>query len=479
MQTNYKYSEEKLKKKLLLGVFIYLLVIVFLIILFRINHSLYAIMSFLILFAYLIIYIGLIKIYKYIFSLHGILLTILTFVRYCVIPILIILDKGYMNYIPLGKYQPNGKFFYYGAWLYLWELVIVGLFLLKMLPKWQNYYKIKSNIGFKNNNFVIILFIMLYIFIIALNPSVLDNYIFIINMFQQRNIIYKSEFINVNGNTLYQLSYMATRGLKILIPIPFLCHFHKKYLKTNNNIYFWFSIFVLIIPYALIMEGSSRNTIIIPAISMMIILMFLFEEKRRGIAIGISMIIINLGILSILWKSLINIKYLSQKTLSYWVSYLEMYFAGISNMGKAVAAKLEYGKIFQIDLIFNDLFKNVPFFSSIVNTHNTSSHYFLEVWGRSDQVIPSTGNGIFFFGFILSPLVPIFIIFFGAYFIRKAYLTTNIPELVVYIYSGTVITYNSFNSISSFMMKFTIFILPLIIITKINKHICFRRNLNG
>lgn len=477
MLQNIKIKKRKEKKnKLFILIFSVISIIVFLVMV-CIKQTGQVMMCFIIYFAYIILFIGVIKIYRYSLSLHVLLIIILTFVRYGLLPFLIMLDVDYLSYVPLGNYHSNMAFFYYGALMTLWELLVVGMFLKRKLPKWQKYYKFNnSQIIISNSNFILLFFLLLLLLLIILSPAVLNNFSLVISMDNLRNNAFVFGNIDSNSGVIYQLAYMAIRCLKILIPIPFLSFFYKKYIRTERNIYFFACVLVLIVPYALIIEGNSRNTILIPAISMMLILMSLFEVKKKGIAISASIFICLLGALSIVWKSLSSFTSLETNSLSFWISYLELYFAGISNMGKSVVAKLQYGKLFPIDILFNDLFQNVPFLSSFVNLHNTSSYYFFQIWGRNDQVIPATGNGLFYFGFFFAPLVPVIIISLGAYFMKKAYSATNIPELVIYIYGGTIITYNSFNSISSLMMKITIFIIPVLIIVKLNKIVVLKGN---
>jgi hypothetical protein len=265
--------------------------------------------------------------------------------------------------------------------------------------------------------------------------------------------------------------------LKIILPIPFLEILYNCYKKTRNNIYFILSILVVAIPYGLIIDGNSRNTIIIPLICMMTVFFFLYPEKRRSVMIFVGILIGIISVITILWKSLATLGG-SSNSLSFWIAYLESYFAGIANMGKAVVAKINYDSFFSLDILFNDLFQNVPFLSKIVDPIRTSSYYYYDIWGRTDQVIPATGNGLFYFGYLFAPLVPIFILYISAKFTKYVYKSQSIPEILIYSYASVTITYNCFNSISSLMMKLTIFILPTILIIWLNKRVIVKRGMN-
>jgi hypothetical protein len=173
-----------------------------------------------------------------------------------------------------------------------------------------------------------------------------------------------------------------------------------------------------------------------------------------------------------IWKNTINEAIHAQdfdhSSISYWVSYLEVYFAGISNVGKSVAGyELAGGGIYPLFSI-GDMFRNVPFISSLVSDMECATYYFSKVWGRTDQVIPSVGNGLFYFGYIFAPIVPATTLSLAHYFEKKIYTTNSVSFIMIYVYMASVISYNAFNSISSLFMKLFISLLPPLVIIFIN-----------
>jgi hypothetical protein len=310
---------------------------------------------------------------------------------------------------------------------------------------------------------------------IALAPSVLDNYNLLFNLVQTDDFVEKSEeYVSLTQ----VLAVMAIRVLKIISPIPIICWCYRKYQLNKRGRYFYISAISLIVLYAMIMEGNSRNSIIIPAISLIFILATLYPIYKKRIWTIMCVLIIVISIMSILFKVFGNdvVSMAKKSTLSYWISYLDAYFAGITNMGKVVTARMSADIFFDPFLIINDLIKSTPILSKFCNSLNTSDFYYFKIWGRHDQIIPSSGNGLFYFGYIFAPIVPIIITKLSHFLEVKANKTKHISLYIVYIYSSAVVGYNIFNSVSSLTMKLTITILPVILAVHINRNIQRRRS---
>lgn len=417
---------------------------------------------------YLLIYWGKIGLYKYLNSTCVFFIAFLTFVRYLIIPLLIILDNEYMTYSPLGLGM-NENYFYKGFYLTVWELLLFGLFINWKLPKW--YYNNTNNayIKWSKTHFatwIILIFGLLGL--LSINPSILQDYSFVINLKPDDTIA--QEYIP-KGLT-ETISTIASRVLKIVIPIPIVSLFYKKYHQNHSIANFYISIIVLAFFYAFIIEGNSRNTIIIPAVAVLFILLRFYPQYKKTTLSALLTVILLIAILSLVWKSFAgDFSTAKESSFSYWISYIESYFAGISNMGKAVAAYQNSDIFINPIIAFNDLARSVPFLNSLVDNSNTASYYFVMTWGRSDQVIPATGNGLFYFSFILAPVVSMIILCFGHYFEKCMHKSTSVPEYMIYCYSSIVISYNMFNSVSTMMMKLSITLLPLLFVLYLSKKI--------
>lgn len=414
---------------------------------------------------YLFLYIGKIKIYKYINMPCAFFVFFLTFVRYFLIPLLIIFDDNYMAYKPLDLGE-NKIFFYQGVTITIWELILFACFIYYKFPSWYKYSNndIYINKTLNIHSWITIIFVLFGLLFIDF--SVINDYSFVMNLKVDDTIA--QEYVP-KGLT-ETISLIACRVLKIVLPIPFIYIFYKKYRRNHSIVNYYWSVIVLVFFYAFIIEGNSRNSIIIPAVAVMFILLNLYPKYKRTTLLSMFFVILLITALSLIWKSFSGDYFTAKNSsFSYWISYIESYFAGISNMGKAVHAYQNSDVIIDPLIIFNDMFRSVPFFSSFTDNINTSSYYFVTIWGRTDQVIPATGNGLFYFGYLLAPLVPILILRLAHFFETRMIYSTSLAEFVIYCYSSIVISYNIFNSVSTMMMKLSITLIPLIFCLSLSK----------
>lgn len=410
-------------------------------------------------FIYLFLYWNVIGVYKYVGSVTGFFISFLTFMRYFVIPILIMFDVNYMTYRPLGLVK-NGDYFNYGIYLTIWESIAFGLFIAKKLPKWYSLnieLKLKTTTEIYPWIFLIIVFGAL----LVLKPSVLANYSLVINL--KQDYILANEFMPMGG-LADTISIIASRVLKIILPIPIVSLCYKKYKIRHTFGNLIISTIFLVFFYAFILDGNSRNSIIIPAVAVMFILIKLYPRYKKSIITTLLSVILLVTGLSLVWKSFLgDYTFALDRSLSFWIGYIESYYAGVSNMGKAVFAYKSSDVTINPIIMINDIVSNVPFVSKLVHIANTSNYYFFNVWGRSDQVIPATGNGLFYFGYLFSPMVSIIILLIAHYFEKKMRTSDSVPEYIIYCYACAVISYNIFNSVSTMMMKLTITVLPLLL----------------
>ena len=421
----------------------------------------------LIIILYYFIYWGKIEIYKYLNSICGFFVFFLTFVRYFIIPLLIIFDDGYMSFKPMGIIA-NELFFINGSLITIWEMILCGWYISLSFPKWFSQKVYNEPIKFKTPVLTWTFFLLVFSSLIIVHPSVLSNYSLVFNLKPDDSVLEET----ISLSTTETIAMIGVRVSKIILPIPLLCVLYRNYQHNNSLLSYLIGLFVVVFCYGFIIEGNSRNSIVIPAVAAIFILSKLFPKYTRSMLILIIPSILLVIILSTVWKSFSGDKQLAyDNSFSAWISYIEAYFAGISNMGKAIYAYQQYDYLLNPVMAFHDICKNIPFVNVLTDTKATSSYYFQSVWGRTDQVIPATGNGLFYFGYIFAPCVSILFIRLSHYFDSLKDHASSLPEYVIYCYSCSVVSYNIYNSVSTMMMKLTITIIPLLFIVFISKQI--------
>jgi hypothetical protein len=367
--------------------------------------------------------------------------------------------------------MPNEVYFHSGALLTIWEELLVGIYLKCNMHKWSY-----GNVDFwkeRVNTNILLIPVLICLILLFVHPKVLDEYHFVLFLSEGD---YREGYISKD---LFEvLSGTSVRILKIVLPAYFIGTVlkSKSNIKSLKTYYLCLSIFTVF--YAFFIEGNSRNSIIIPAVAMLFNMKLLFPKRTKQTILLCVGVIVFVSIISTIWKTshgtgITDHLLYSNSELSYYTTYFEIYFAGISNMGKAVCAYGKTANAFNISVIWNDLTQNAPILSHASIWENSSAFFYSKVWERYDQVIPMTGNGIIYFGFLFGPIMPILAIRCARYFEKKAYSSSNVVMLNIYVYATAVVAYNIYNALSLLMMKITIFIVPLIlinyIVTKLNK----------
>ena len=409
-----------------------------------------------IIFLYFFLYFIKIKLYKYLNNVCGFIVFILTFVRYFLIPLLIISDDGYMSYKPMDS-AANGVFFVQGAVMTIWEMLFCGWFIYRKFPKWYGQERIRHQ-EFETPAFLWLLMNIVFGVLIFVNLSVLNEFTIVVNLKPDDSVFEES----VHKSLTETVAIIGARVVKIILPIPILCVLYKRYNRHHSYTPYFMGLVLLLFFYAFILEGNSRNSIIIPAVAALFILYTLFPRYSKSTYILIIPAIALVAVLSSVWKSFSGDFVLASiSPFTYWISYLEMYFAGISNIGKAVYGYQHTDVIINPIMALNDMGQTIPFVNVLVDYQNTSSYVFQRVWGRSDQVIPALGNGLFYFGYVFAPLVSVVFISIAHYFEKLKNNARGLPEFIIYCYACAIVSYNIYNSIHTMMMKLTITILPL------------------
>ncbi len=421
---------------------------------------------------YFVIYINWIGIIRYTHKIIGFMIFLLTMVRYCILPFLIILSEDYFTLAYFRGIQ-NGFVYTDGSFLTLWELVFVGCYLKCQFPRWYgNAYKQEEiyllSINGSNRTRVTF-FSMIIVLLLGCMLIYPKSFSFFSSIFSI-NALSDEEILRSTSGSIGTLSIFAVRSFRLIFPIPFVMTLSRMYQYNPRPLYMVLGFVVFFIPYGTFFEGTSRNSIIIPIIALMFILPTIFNKHKKSIRTSLFVMLGAVSIVMIIWKSYTRFGMDTSAddfSLNGVIQYFEVYFAGVSNMGKALLAyDNAYIGFFDVfSILVTDICNYVPFLNSIVQSNMSSNDYFLEYIGRTDQVIPATGNGLFYLGYVLAPVVPIVNISITRLFEKKLYKRCiDVDELTIYTYATVMLAYNTFNNISSFYMKLTIYIIPSLLI---------------
>ena len=399
-------------------------------------------------------------IFYYIDSPGMIILNALYFVRYFPYPLLML----FYNHYYIEDYSK-------GIWLLLYEETICAVVLYFLIRRRQkefiNSVEINDCFSSASNLYAAtLIFSVLSVGIIAINPSILLNYNIIFGLTSE-----KLKHIELVQSSLSVSSFdiIVLDITRLLIPASIGVSFAEMYNKTQKNIAYILSLFFAVSLSMVIMSGVDRGTVVLNGIAIGFIIYKIFPQKRKAtnviVVVSAAIIVLNLVVVRLIVSE-------SSTGLTRYggieriLEYIQAYVAGIKNMDITIRMKQEYGQYVTFTTPFNDLFANVPFLSRIVDVGNLSSKYFNNSYGRigTDQIMPLIGNGLMYFGYVFSPIFSIIMLRVVFWCDEKYRSSNDVFSVFIWSYASTLLTFCHFNNLQLIMLYFSCRILPLVLV---------------
>lgn len=413
---------------------------------------------------YGVFFISIAKIHRYINHPGMFVLTVISTIRYVLLPILIIISP---EYIDKYGYLTQGIIFM------IYEAISLGIFLIFITKKYYTNKKYQENVLVNNNSNFILKFIVIYaLLIVILDPSILSQYNFVFVDNANLELIKRS-------NVVSGLSGLIVDWGKLLLPLLICIPLISRYKITNNNIYFYSVISVILLINVMIFSGTSRNSVIMPATASMFFLIKAFPDKRKKITFFMSLAIIVVAVqLTLLKTDYIGTRI--QASLGSIVDYLEAYFGGAENMGIVIGAKEEYSHMFTLKTFMNDVLGNFPGLSHLFNLENRTSTFYNLIFyngGQArDQIIPSMGQGLFYFGYLFS-FIPQILIVWGMAKLDSLYRNAKTLVGIYFLsYFAVRFGFTYIQNISIILNFIYSMVIPISILLLLNQTFRFRRS---
>lgn len=411
---------------------------------------------------YLMGYIWFNKIFNFIQYPGMFLFNVISFIRYYLIPVLMIFESSTYT---------TDVYLYKGVGLLIYECVVIFILLNVIIKK--KYKKITNEKIEKdpnNEHLMIKLVIGIAILLLIMQPSILDQYNFVFNEVENIVFIKQSELVTGINSIIFNVA-------KLFFPVILIIYFYK--IKNRNMLYI-LSIIILLVLNVSFFSGTSRNSVVIPAIASMFFLLKLFQDKRKITWFLFMTTILTVTIQLTVTKS----QYLNSNSfsnLSGIINYLDVYFSGPNNLGISIKAKELYSDTFTFRTFINDLFSNAPILSNYTDQNDRTSKLFnLSFYngGQStDQIIPSIGQGLFYFGYLFSVVPQMVVIFLIALLDKHYAKTTNIILMYFLAYFAARFGFGYTQNISILINFSLAVILPVISLVFVNRLINNKINL--
>lgn len=395
---------------------------------------------------------------------------IVLLIRYFILPFVkafTVGDSSSLRYIPMASNIETG------IWIMAFELlfcfIIVRIFAKRIYKnkKTQSVYKpLKSKL-------ILIMFLIIGVGIVARFPSIIDRY----NFFVISEGIEKAN-LSINGLFLIIVDLSL-----IVIPVIILNKFKNKYDRYPSYKYVLLSL-IFILPLMTIFTGTSRLSVVIPTVAWLVILIKLYPKYKKSIStFVITTLLIVFTSLSLYMQfgvTTSNTQTSEPFTISTVSNTINAYFSGPDNMGMAVEMKNVYGNQIGLDTLKNDLIYNVAGLSQFSDSSNTSTLWFNRLiygnWSSVDQIIPMSGQGYAYFGFLGAPLFLIVTLMLMMFFDNKIANEGRIEFTYVYVYLTIRMAMAMMLSLGSVYSIFTNLFLPLVIVFALNRRIVLKKH---
>lgn len=384
---------------------------------------------------YYFLFINVAKIDRCIYNPGMFLVNVTCIFRYVLIPLFYVLDSSYNFTSNLTS----------GIYLMLYEEVCVGVFLYYLVKK---SYEIKTrtlnnvtiNSIMKNEmntqlRIGMIALVAIAVAIVIMNPSLLNEYNFAIG-------VEESDIISNYGS----VHTMIISWSKMVFPLLIASFMINRYQKQPKFIYYILTVFPVLLFNLMLFKGISRNSVIVPGAASMFFLMRAFPKKHKMTSFMVSGMIVTVAIVLTLFKN--STANWVVDTIAAQRLYLNAYFAGPNNLGDAIGAYNLYKSSFSVNTLLNDLFYNVPGISQYFDGEDRITVLFNAWKGTQSAIVPAIGQGLFYFGMVLSVIPELVFLWMMSKFDIKARNANNIMEVFFYSYFAVRFGYTYYQNIS-------------------------------
>ncbi|NJP37454.1 O-antigen polymerase [Alkalicoccus luteus] len=384
-----------------------------------------------------------------------IVFSIYTFVRYIILPTLIVYSNHYDG---RSSIPPLDSSFELAIWLLIYEMIIICTVLYLLFKNCDLNSDIHTRkINGPNNYFIYIVFISITFILVLLQPSTLQSFYFLIP---------PDGLVNwTEGSLISSIIFYFLVISKFIVFVLLMSFFYKKYLLTNSKIYILLS-FLVTFMNIFIIFGSNRANFIITAVASMVLFYKLYPKQSRIASIVLVIfIILSVSLISVHRDHATYTD--GNNQIVDVTNTLQIYMGGPYNVAIATEAAKNNEDArnimnFGYDMLRSTLGPNLLLQG--VDLKSSASYFNERIYfeEHNTQIIPMIGQGYFFFGFLFSPIIMISFMIFARILINYQYNQARI-ELYFFLTITIIRIGISMGQNGSILMNDTSFFLLLFI----------------
>lgn len=209
---------------------------------------------------------------------------------------------------------------------------------------------------------------------------------------------------------------------------------YQRYQRKHNKIYFWFGLIIVVL-LACFYEDVSRNSMLVPLLTLMFLFGKLFEKFRsKVVSVFLVIVFTSMGFLTLLKQF---------KTTSFEVNLLkeektslmfERYFGGTIGVYECMQHVPTIKKRINNTTLLTEAFGTMFFVGRIFNGNNRTSVFYNEAVRSQSFIIPTISEGFFHFGWLFCWLLSFIIMRLILYFDKLFMSSRRIDYSFVFAY---------------------------------------------
>lgn len=382
----------------------------------------------------------------------------ITYIRYALLPLLIVIFNYYGGRSPL---PPQATSINTAILLMSYELIVISIFIF-IYERYssENKGKLKIINEKKSINLVYYFFCLAGILLFFAIPEVRSSINFVTPNIQQNIIKNEISFVGNLGVYIFLIS-------KQLIFLLISKKLYNLYTLKKSEIYLFLnSVFALL--NTLIYFGTNRSDIIITAVVSFLVLYKLYGNKIiKYLILGFIAMLVTIFIVTSARDHASISK--NQNAGIDFTDTLQVYTGGPYNVAIAIETKEMFPEANDPSVLFFDIFRPMIGVNILIKDlpFKYSNLFFNErIWLNEDrvsQIIPMIGQGNLYFSFALAPLFSI--LFITLFYLIEKRINREINIELYYFLSlvivrlGFFMGQNTMNMINDMSMNLVLFLL--------------------
>lgn len=396
-------------------------------------------------------------------NIATILVSMLTFVRYCVLPMLMV-ASGYSSVLPLPSYICGNE----AILLMVYESFSISIALILSNRKLVGSRMLMTQET--TNDKLISLFVLgglVYCVLVAyFVPNVQEIFRSIFDLADADfNMAIEEEF--AAGSMLRALRTLFTivfNVIRIMLPIYIIRYLISKRVKY---VIIYGVIILLVVLQFLLITSTFAEAVVSTLVFLLAIVKIdpkVGKTTMRAAPILVSTIVfVYFYVRYTVQASMYN----TSSSIVYMAEVVNAYFTGIDNVAGSMILSRDERFTYLIDSIIT----TIPFNTTLFGQREVFMQTLFNTINGSQGQIPSTiGNGYFYFGFLLAPIFSFCFTYYSVYFSKRAESVSILWKYVAYTFISVVLSLAiaMYNEIIT-MSWINAWGLPLMIIAYISK----------